>query len=150
MTSNNKGCHLRISSVFVFFVVFSFSVMAEIDNYVNVYKGFYIGEILPTPKTVKYSDIYLPIYRGKGGKASACIVIGKDASNLERLAAMELNAQTGYLLKERTENTHLQLLKILDTTKSYDNYDVIISIGQINTNELNKKYNDKYKGAAVI
>jgi hyaluronoglucosaminidase len=117
--------------------------MAGKENYVNVYKGFYIGEVLPTPKKIRYTGSYLPIYKGKEKKSTACIVVGKNASNIERLAAMELSAQTGYLLSERNE-TNSPLLKIQDTSKDIDNYDVIISIGQINTNKLNARYNEKY------
>ncbi len=67
------------------------------NDLVEVYDGFYIGEVVPMPKQARYFDEYIPL-ASAGGQAEATVVIDASAPKQINLAAAELSAQVGLRL----------------------------------------------------
>ena len=64
------------------------------DELVEVYDGFYIGQVMPTPKQARYFDDYIPL-ASADDQPQAAVVLDANAPKQVNLAAAEISAQVG-------------------------------------------------------
>ncbi|MBC7287719.1 MAG: beta-N-acetylglucosaminidase domain-containing protein [Armatimonadetes bacterium] len=96
------------------------------DELVEVYDGFYIGEVVPTPKQARYFDDYV-LLASADGQPRAAIVVSQDAPRQVRLAAAEISAQVGFRLG-RQETTFT--LPVVTTLPPREN---VIAVGVVDS-----------------
>lgn len=103
--------------------------LADIDpDLVEIYDLAYTGEVVPTPQQVRYWDEYLLLIDAKGTPVAA-VAVAPSAPVPVRIAAAELSAQAGHLLRPPPDQMPFPLPLLSPTDPRLRRARTVIALG---------------------